>query len=163
MQTMTVAAPFAEFRAEVLEEHVDHNKHMGIRSYTRIFDQATGPFYEHLGLSRSAVREAGGTIFALQDSFWYRREVMLGDPLQVSAQLIDHDHNKVVTFMDLHQTRDDYIAASFEIIEVFIDWETRKPGRFPDAIAARLAEVQEVHDRLERPKLSGQGVGIRRK
>ena len=160
---MSVAAPFAEFRTTVKPENVDHNGHMGIRSYTRTFDEATGPFYTYLNISRDIVREHGGTIFALQDTAWYRREVMLGDPLLVTAHLIDHDHNKVVSFFTMYQTRDNYEAASFELIEIFIDQETRKPKPFPEVIAARLAEVQKAHDTLPRPALSGQGVGIKRK
>lgn len=160
---MSVAAPFAEFRTTVEPEFVDHNGHMGIRSYTALFDKATGPFYEFLNISRANVREHGGTIFALQDTAWYRREVMLGDPLLITSQLIEHDHNTVVMFMTMHQTRDNYEAAMFEIIEIFIDQETRKPKPFPEVITARLAEVQKAHDALPRPALSGQGVGLKRK
>tara|TARA_B100000676_G_scaffold81471_1_gene81501 strand:+ start:5177 stop:5659 length:483 start_codon:yes stop_codon:yes gene_type:complete len=159
---MSIATPFAEFRTEVLEEHVDHNGHMGIRSYTRLFDQSTKPFYRFLGISRENLNAHGGTIFALQDTAWYRQEVMLGDPLLVTSQLIDHDHSKVVSFMTMHQTRDNYVAASFEIIEILISQETRKPKAFPDEIAQRLKEIQAAHNTLERPKLSGRGVGIRR-
>lgn len=160
---MSVAAPFAEFRTIVKPDYVDHNGHMGIRSYTRLFDEATGPFYDFLNISRTNVREHGGTIFALQDTAWYRREVMLDDPLLITSQLIEHDHNKVVSFFTMHQTRDNYEAAMFEIIEIFIDRETRKPKPFPAVITERLAEVQKAHDALPRPPLSGRGVGIARK
>ena len=160
---MTTAAPFVALRATVAKAHVDHNGHMGIRSYTRLFDRATVPFYGWLGRSRAAVRRQGGTIFALQDTSWYRREAVLGDPLLIDAQLIDHDRNKIVSFFTMRQIRDDYVAACFELIEVFIDRDSRKPGRFPDGIAARLAEVQAAHGALGRPALSGRGVAIRRK
>ena len=160
---MTIAAPFSEVRLSVLDEHVDHNDHMGMRSYTRVFDQATSPFYDFLGISRQTVRRHSGTIFALQDTSWYRREVLLGDPLLITSQLIDHDHNKIVSFFTMIQTRDNYVAAGFELIEAFIDNETRKPGQFPDEIAARLNDVQTAHDVLERPAMSGRGIGIKRK
>ena len=160
---MTIDAPFDALCAIVAEEHVDHNGHMAMRAYTRLFDAATTPFYAYLGITRESVAGHGGTIFALQDASWYRREAMLGDPLTVSAQLIDHDRNKLVSFFTMRQTRDDYVAACFELIEVFVDRESRRPAPFPEPIARRLAEVQATHDRLERPALSGRGVGIRRK
>ncbi|MBC6439192.1 MAG: thioesterase family protein [Rhodospirillales bacterium] len=160
---MTDTAPFPALRTHVLAEHVDHNGHMGIRAYTRLFDEATTPFYVHLGISRDAVKNAGGTIFALQDTAWYRREVMQGDPLLITGQLIDFDNNKVVSFLTMQQMRDDYVAACFEIIEVFIDWETRKPGAFPETIMTRLAEVQAEQSHLERPRFSGRGVELKRK
>ena len=159
---MSIATPFAGLRTMVRDEHVDYNGHMGIRSYTRLFDEAVGPFYDFLGLSREAVAAHGATIFALQDTAWYRREVMLGDPLLVTAQLIDHDHNKLVSFFEMRQTREDYVAACFELIELWIDRGTRRAGRFPPAVARRLGEVRAAHDRLGRPALAGQGVAIRR-
>ena len=159
---MAIDAPFRAARLEVTRDLVDHNGHMGIRSYTRLFDGATGPFYAFLGISREELARHGATIFALQDTSWYRREVLFDDPIAIDAQLIDHDHNKVVSFYTMVQERDGYVAASFELIEILIDRETRRSRRFPDAIARRLAAVQEAHGRLGRPPLSGKGIGIRR-
>ncbi len=159
---MTTAVPFADFRAIVSPEWVDHNGHMGIRSYSTVFDQAVRRFYNHIGITRQAIAASGGTIFALQECNWFRREVMLGDPLRVTSQLIDVDHSKVVTFHTLHQTRDDYIAAYNEIIEIHIDRETRKPSPFPPEIAERLAATLRDHAALERPAPSGRGIAIPR-
>jgi acyl-CoA thioester hydrolase len=160
---MTIQAPFAEFRTTVSPEWVDHNGHMGIRSYTKVFDQAVHAFYRHLGITREALEADNGTIFALQESGWFRREVMLGDPLLVVSQLIDIDHNKLVTFNRMEQTRDGYVAALNEIIEIHIDKETRRPAPFGAGIAGRLAEVFVVHRELPRPPESGRGIAIPRK
>ncbi len=156
-----IEAPFEASRLVVTRDLVDHNGHMGIRSYTRLFDDATGPFYAFLGLAREQLDRHNATIFALQDTSWYAREVLLDDPLVITAQLIDHDHNKAVSFFTMVQERESYVAASFELIEIVIDRETRKPRPFPEAITERLAAVQDVHDGLGRPPLSGKGVGIR--
>jgi acyl-CoA thioester hydrolase len=156
-------APFAEFRTTVKPAWVDHNGHMGIRAYTRLFDRAIGRFYGFLGVTKAALETAGGTIFALQEGTWYKRELMLGDPLLVVSQLIDHDHNKLVTFHQLRQTREDYVAAMAEIIEIHIGRETRRPAPFPAAVRARLAEVMAEHAALPRPPESGQGIALRRK
>ncbi|MSP81389.1 MAG: thioesterase [Alphaproteobacteria bacterium] len=158
-----MSAPFAEFRTVVKPAWVDHNGHMGIRSYTRVLDRAIGAFYRHMGLTHAAIRAAGGTIFALQESAWYRREVLLGDPLLVVSRLIDVDHNKLITFHTLRQARNDYVAAMAEIVEIHIDRETRKPTPFPLAMRTRLAAVMAEHAALPRPPESGQGIAIRRK
>lgn len=160
--TVEIGAPFEALRLAVTHDLVDHNGHMGIRSYTRLFDQATGPFYAALGLSRETLARHGATVFALQDTSWYIREVLLDDPLLITAQLVDHDHNKIVSFMTMIQERQSYVAASFELIEILMDRETRRPRRFPEAIACRLAAVNAAHDSLGRPSLSGRGIGIRR-
>ena len=156
-------APFGEFRTEVAPEWVDHNGHMGIRSYTKVFDQAARLFYSHLGISRASLAPVNGSLFALQEGSWFRREVMLGDPLQVLSQLIDCDHNKVVIFHTLMQTRDDYVAAKNEIIEIHIAMDTRRPAPWPEPIQTRLAEVMAAHGGLERPAESGRGIAIPRK
>jgi len=160
---MDIEAPFAQFRANVEPDWVDHNGHMGIRSYTLVFDRAVTTFYRDLRLGRDILKSLGGSIFALQETAWFKREVMLGDPLLVTSQLIDHDHNKLVTFHTLHQTRDDYVAAMYEIIEIHIDMTTRKPSPFPAEVADRLTAVQRVHAELEIPALSGRGIAIPRK
>jgi acyl-CoA thioester hydrolase len=161
---MSIEAPFAEYRTAVQAEWVDHNGHMGIRSYTLVFDQAVSQFYKALKFSsRDLQKMHGSTIFALQETAWFKREVMLDDPLLVTSQLIDHDHNKVVTFHKLHQTRDDYVAAMYEIIEIHIDMASRKPTPFPAELASHLDKVQQVHSQLEIPPESGRGVALPRK
>jgi acyl-CoA thioesterase FadM len=160
---MTVETPFARYRATVKPAWVDHNGHMGIRSYTHVFDRAIWAFYGHLGLTREAMAAENRTIFALQEASWYRREVMLGDPLVVVSQLIDIDRNKLVTFHRLRQTRDGYDAAMTELIEISIDNRTRRPAAFSAAVAERLKVVMDAHRHLERPKESGQGIGIKRR
>lgn len=160
---MSVPAPFAEFCTTVQPEWVDHNGHMGIRSYTHVFDAGVTQFYRFLGLTRDALRARGHTIFALQETSWFRREVMLDDPLLITSQLVDCDHNKIVTFHHLRQTRDDYVAALYEIIEIQIDMEQRKPAPFPDETYQHLEAVRAAHEKLGRPPESGQGVGIKRK
>ncbi len=160
---MTVPAPFAQFRITVKSEWVDHNGHMGIRSYTNVIDQAVTRFYRYLGLSREVLQAQGNSIFALQETSWFRREVMLDDPLLVTSQLIDFDHNKLVSFHQLHQSRDNYVAAMNEIIEIHIDMTTRKPTPFASEISERLEMVHDAHEILGRPPESGRGVAIPRK
>ncbi len=158
---MSIDSPFVLPDFLVGDEYLDHNGHMGIRSYTRIFDAATTPFYVWLGLSRKAVAAHDATIYALQDTSWYRNEVMHGDTVRITAQLIDHDHNKLVTFFTMMREND--IAACFELIEILIDRITRKPRAFPEEIMQRLQVVKEAHDQLGRPSLSGRGIGIVRR
>lgn len=160
---MTIEAPFAQFRAVVEPDWVDHNGHMGIRSYTHVIDQAVSCFYHYLGINRDLLNARGTSIFALQETSWFKREVMLDDPLLVTSQLIDFDHNKLVTFHQLHQTRDDYVAAMNEIIEIHIDMSTRKPTSFMDDTAERLATVHRAHQVLGRPPESGKGIAIPRR
>jgi len=160
---MSEPAPFAEVRSHVHDDWVDHNGHMGVRSYMQVFDPGVHHFYRHCGLTREALEAGGGTIFALQESAWYRREVMRGDPLLVVSQLIEIDHSKLVTFHTLRQTRDDYVAALYEVIEIHIDRESRRPAPFPAAIRARLEEVMSAHAGRERPAESGRGIAIPRK
>ena len=157
---MNVPAPFAQFRTTVKADWVDHNGHMGIRSYTHVIDQAVSHFYSYLGMTRDMLKAGGTSIFALQETSWFKREVMLDDPLMVTSQLIDVDHNKLVTFHKLRQTRDDYVAAMNEIIEIHIDMSTRKPTPFPGGIAEHLAMVHQAHEALGRPHESGKGITI---
>ncbi len=157
-----IGAPFEALRVVVTRDLVDHNGHMGIRAYTRLFDRATGPFHAALGLSRENLAEDGATILALQDTAWSLREVLLDDPLLITAQLVDCDHNKIVSFPTMIRERRNDVAASFALIEILMDRETRRPRRFPQAMAGRLAAVRAVHGSLGRPPLSGKGIGIRR-
>ena len=160
--TGLIGAPFEALRVVVTHDLVDHNGHMGIRSYTRLFDRATGPFYAALGLSRETLAADGATIFALQDTAWYLREVLVDDPLLITAQLVDCDHNKIVSFLTMIQERENHVAASFELIEILMDQETRQPRHFARETADRLAAVRAIHGRLGRPSLSGKGIGIHR-
>ncbi|MBM3583797.1 MAG: hypothetical protein FJX36_04995 [Alphaproteobacteria bacterium] len=155
-------APFVGHRTTVKPRWVDHNGHMGIRSYTPVFDKGVIAFYRHIGLTRANLLDRGTTIFALQECHWYRREVMLDDPLEVTVQMLDLDHNKLVTFATIRQTRDGYDVAMTELIEIHIDLATRRAAPFATHVRARLDAVMAEHAGLPRPAVAGQGVGIRR-
>ncbi len=50
----------------------------------------------------------------------YLREVLAGDPLMLRIRLLEADSKRVMTLMELWQTRDNYLAATMEQLSLHV-------------------------------------------
>jgi acyl-CoA thioester hydrolase len=55
---------------------------------------------------------------------------------------------------------DGYLAATNELMSLHVALETRRGAAMAPEILARLAAVQEAHDRLARPTQVGRVIGL---
>lgn len=149
--------------SRVDEAWVDFNGHMNVAYYAILFDHALDHFFEIVGLGHEYTRTVGGSMFVVESHFTYQREVMAGDPLAVKFQLLDHDRKRIHCFMELYQTREDFLAATSEQISMHVDMAERKSTSMPADGSERLRQILDAHSRIARPKEVGHKIGIRRK
>ena len=94
----------------------------------------------------------------------YLREVHLGDPLQVSIQLLGADEKRIHFFEELRHATEGWLSATSENMSLHIDMSVRKVAPFPPDIAERVRAVADAHARISasggsRPacRLAGEG------
>lgn len=160
---LLVSVPHILHEARVDEVWVDFNGHMNVAYYAVLFDHALDHFFNLVGLGQEYTRKVGGSMFVVESHFTYQREVMSGDPLAVRFQLLDHDRKRIHCFMELYQTRDDFLAATSEQISIHVDMAERKSTSMPAKQSERLRLILDAHSRIARPKEVGHKIGIRRK
>ena len=134
--------PYIHDVIKVTEEMCDHNGHMNVNYYYKLFDSTYTSFYiDELNFGQSYI-ESGFSTFTLEDNIRYLKEFKLNESVYPSFVL--HKVNKkLMHFVGILKNKDDQIAAIFETILGHIDLKKRKIVDFP---ADRLQHILNVCD-----------------
>ena len=160
---MDTNGPLELHREIVRPEYIDWNGHMNVAYYMLVFDHATDELFDYVGLDEAYRRERGFTTFTLEGQITYQREVLEGDPLRITTQLLDVDHKRAHYFHRMYHAEEGYLAATNELLSLHVDNRKRRSAPFPDDIHARWAELHAAHADLPRPQEAGRPMGIRRR
>ena len=150
-----IEAPFDRHRAVVLPEWIDYNGHMNVAYYLLAFDKATDAFFDYVYLDDAHRETTSSSTFAGDIHLTYQREVTEGDPLRITSQLLGYDEKRIRFFSRMYHAEQGFLAATMECLTLYVDLKRRKVSTFPDAIAARLAEVFAAHRSLPLPPEAG--------
>jgi len=147
----------------VKPEWIDYNGHMNMGYYLVAFDHiATDRFYDSMNIGESHKQALGTTTFTLGANIDYIRELMEGDPLRISSQLLDYDHKRLHYIHCMYHAEKGYLAATNECLGMYIDLETRRSTRFNEHQMARFQQELEVGKQHPVPQGFGRKLGIRR-
>ena len=143
--------PYIHDVIKVTEEMCDHNGHMNVNYYYKLFDSTYTSFYiDELNFGQSYI-ESGFSTFTLEDNIRYLKEFKLNESVYPSFVL--HKVNKkLMHFVGILKNKDDQIAAIFETILGHIDLEKRKIVDFPnDRLQHILNVCDEQNKNIELP------------
>jgi acyl-CoA thioester hydrolase len=136
---------------------------MNVAYYVLAFDFATDAFLDYLGLDLDYKAKAKVTTFVGDMNVTYKQEVLEGDPLRFTTQLLEFDEKKFRYFHCMYHATEGYLAATNELISLHIDLETRRVGPMAGEILLQLQKLLEVHAKLPVPDGVGRVLGMRRK
>jgi len=149
--------------ATVKPEWIDYNGHMNMGYYLVAFDQiATDGFYDYLGIGVEHEQSVGKSTFSLAANIDFIGELMEGDPLRFTTQLVDFDHKRLHFFHCLYHGEKGYLAAINENLGMYIDMDTRRSTTFSDSQMARFQQELELGRQFGSPEGLGRKLGIRR-
>ena len=157
-----VPVPF-ESRLSVEPAWLDPNGHMNVAFYMTAFDRGSDPFFDDCGLGWDYTRAGVGSIFATGCNVDYRHELLAGDPLRVTTQLIDLSEKMIHLYASLYHDGTGALAATQEILFMHVSLSTRRSAPIPPAAYARLQAVLEAHAALPSPAALGRKLEIRRR
>ncbi len=149
--------------ARVLPEWIDYNGHMNVAYYVLAFDKTLDRFCDRIDIGADYVRRTNQSIFTLEMHVHYVQEVVEGDPLRFSFQLLDADEKRFHYFMRMYHGEKGYLAATCEQVALHVDLGSRKTAHFPAEPLERLTTLLEEHARLPRPAQAGSVIAIRRR
>jgi acyl-CoA thioester hydrolase len=148
--------------SRVLPEWVDYNGHLNMGYYMVAFDRAgTDGLFNHLGVGIDHVRSDNKSMFSLGANIDYIRELMEGDPLRITCQVVDFDHKRLHFFQTMYHAEAGFVAATNECLSIYVDLEHRRSTTFSDALMARFEQEREVGAALGVPERFGRTLGIR--
>ena len=93
----------------------------------------------------------------------YLGEVLEGDPLRFTTQLINSDEKRLHYFHRMYHAEKGYLAATNELMTVHISLETRRVAPMSEDIKERIKLIRENHAMLPFPEQAGRLIALRSK
>ncbi len=159
---MTQEPPLPVWAGSVLPDWVDYNGHMNDAAYAIVFSRSVDAFMEVIGLGESGRRETGHTLYTLTMIIRYLRETKKGDPLAVSAQVLEHDAKKIRLWLVMTDPQTGSALATSEQLLLCVDQGSGRGAPFPPASGAALDRIAASHAALPIPADAGKGIALRR-
>ena len=152
---MPIPAPLKLHKDLIVPEWIDYNGHMNVSYYVLVFDRATDDFFDFMGMT-AEYRAAGNvSAFTAEMHVNYIREVKEGDEVYVTTQLLGYDEKRFHYFHQMYHAEQDYLAATSELLCLFVDMNQRRVTKMPAPILDRLAKIKKSHAEIPLPEQVG--------
>ena len=123
---MSIPAPFECYEGEVLREWIDANDHMNLAYYTVLFDYATDALFDAIGIGRQYKDSTGNGTFVVETHNLYERELLLGDRVRVSTQILGMDEKRLHLAHEMFMVANRQRAATQELLYLHVDLSFRR-------------------------------------
>ncbi|MFL2689929.1 MAG: thioesterase family protein [Gammaproteobacteria bacterium] len=141
--------PYNPDSIQVTSDMCDHNGHMNVNYYYKVFDSTYTSFYiNELGFD-DAYMKTGFSTFTLEDNIRYLKEFKEGEMIYPSFQLYK-SNKKLMHFVGILQNREDDLAAIFETVLGHIDLSLRKVVEFPKDKIEHLTKVCDDQGKISK-------------
>lgn len=159
MTDSSVPTPYIGYSV-VKPEWLDANGHMNVAHYVSSYDDGSCPMFDDFGLGWDYTLAGVASMFMVSSSIDFRRELMAGDPLEMTTLLLGYDRRRIHIYQELYHREQRYLSAQAEFVFVHIEFVTRRASVLPEASQLRLAEIQAEHARVPRPAFVGRSIGL---
>jgi len=156
-----IEAPLHLISPTVQRDWVDYNGHMSESCYLLVFGDQSDAFFRLIGIDE-AYRAGGYSLFTVQSMIFNLAEAHLGDPLQLSLQVIDADEKRLHIFHAMHNAETGVLLATGEQMLVHVDMAAGRSAPMPPDLFARVQAVRAAHADLARPAQAGRNIAIKR-
>ena len=134
--------PYLANQITVTTDMCDHNDHMNVNYYYKMFDEVYSKLYfEELDFSPEYVA-SGFSTFTLEDNIRYLKEFRLGDKICPSF-LLNNANEKMLHFVGILLNENNELAAIFETVLGHINLNERKMVPFSDDRLKNILEYKE--------------------
>ena len=159
---MSIPAPLKLYKGLIVPEWIDYNGHMNVAYYVLVFDRATDDFFDFMGLTAEYRAAANVSAFTAEMHVNYIREVKEGDEVFVTTQLLGYDEKRFHYFHRMYHAEQRYLAATSELLCLYVDMNLRRVTHMPPLIMDRLAEIKQSHAELPLPEQVGSVMKVKR-
>ena len=153
-------APFDSYRAIVLPEWIDENDHLNVGYYGVVFDDATEAWLIWVGLDPTYRETHAATTFTLESRMTYQREVVEGEKLRFTTQLLGWDQKRIHYFHRMFRESDGELSATNELVTLHVDQRTRRASPMQPEAQERLTAIERTHRELPLPPEVSRPMGL---
>ena len=158
---MSKVAPLEIYSDTVIADWIDYNGHMNVAYYVLLFDHGTDAFFDYLGVGNTYIDETNHSFFAAELHVTYLHELMQGDELRVTTQLLDCDEKRVHFFHRMYNAKTGDLSATYEVIGLHVNMSHRRVTPMPGDTQVRLEKLRKSHSQLSKPIQAGHIIGIK--
>ena len=134
--------PYLANQITVTTDMCDHNDHMNVNYYYKMFDEVYSKLYfEELDFSPEYLA-SGFSTFTLEDNIRYLKELRLGDKIYPSF-LLNNANEKMLHFAGILLNENNELAAIFETVLGHINLNERKMVPFSDDRLKNILQYKE--------------------
>ncbi|MDE0155445.1 MAG: thioesterase family protein [Gammaproteobacteria bacterium] len=159
---MSISAPLKLYKDLIVPEWIDYNGHMNVSYYVLVFDRATDEFFDFMGMDAEYRAANNVSAFTAEMHVNYIGEVKEGEEVYVTTQLLGYDEKRFHYFHRMYQAEQGYLAATSELLCLFVDMSQRRVTQMPPPILDRLAEIKQSHAELPLPEQVGSVMRVNR-
>ena len=125
---------YSVYSATVESAWIDHNGHMNVAYYTKVFDDALEATLDQLGFGEAYRASENKSFFVVEAHITYEREADEGENLEVKTKVIGFDTKRLALFHEMLSADKGHVSATQEVLMVHIDQAAR-----------RSAEINAAH------------------
>ena len=134
---------------KIPEDYIDLMGHMNIHYYVKIFNQAALNFFVSFGLNKEYLEKNQSAAFALEQHLRYLKEVREGDLVHVYSRALARSDKAVHYMLFMVHEKEKSLAATSEMVSVYIDKNTRRTTLFPEDILEKIDSILIEHNGLD--------------
>ena len=114
----------------VKSEWTDYNGHMNLAYYIHLFDTAWETMLQRFQMGEDSAKSEKRTTFAVESHTTYDQEVKVGEEVDMNLIFIDFDKKRIVYKLEMINRVKKYLAATSEVLSVYVDLDVRKVVEF---------------------------------
>ena len=127
----------------VKSEWTDYNSHMNLAYYVHLFDTAWETMLQRFHMGEDSAKSEKKTTFAVESHTTYDKEVKVGEEVDMSITFLDRDKKRIVYKLEMIHKEKNYLAATTEVLSVYVDLSIRKVVEFEENKALLMDDFIE--------------------
>lgn len=153
-----IDAPLRLHECVVPHAWVDYNHHMSESSFLLAFGDNADAFFRYFGIDEE-YRADGGSLFTAETHLHHLREVMEGERLTFTLQILDVDAKRVHLVHEMYR-EDGEVACTAEQLLLHVNTAEGRVSPMPDELLRRLQMIRDTHRALPVPEYVGHVMGL---
>lgn len=146
----------------VRAEWIDVNEHMNVAYYVLAFDLGVDALWAQFGITDDYLREQRGSTFAVDCRVGYERELTLGEPYVITAQILAYDEKRVHQFQRMYHAEHGFLAATCEWLNLHVDLDARRVTPWPKAVLDAISTFAAGQGGQQQPPEVGKQIRVGR-
>jgi carnitine 3-dehydrogenase len=139
---------------------VDYNGHVHESRYLELFADATDGLLGTIGVDSGYLAD-GGSFFTVETHLSHLRQLVAGDRVYVTTQVLDSDDKRLHVFHVLLRESEADPVATAEQMLLHVDTGSGRAAASREPVRGQVAELTGRHAALPRPERAGRSIGVR--